>query len=246
MSINKLISIKNAIDDATDMAAIDHNNFLPLFMTWAAYAEKEIGGASAITKYAVLDICGCAAELPCDAISVEGAILGCHETNCGQLFSNVFSTQFTTSHVVGNNFVIVDVGGSQDYLSCGIVPYTYQDNKLIFGNGCITATQITIKYLGTVNDCDGYPLVSENHIEAITEFISYKWLRRKRKKSQADVREMELARMEWDRLCIHARALDNQLTDTDKEEIAQMLHDAYSGRGLWQGMKTIQYGTIGY
>ena len=243
MSVNRLISIKNAIVDATDMAAIDHQSFLPLFMTWAIYAEKEIGGLSAITKYAVLDICGCSAELPCDTVSVDGAILGNHDTECGQLFSNIFNKSFVNAQPAGNNFVIVDVGGTQDFPTCGVVPYSYQNNKLVFEQ-TITETKVTIKYRGVVEDCDGYPLVSENHILAIAEYIRYCWLKRRRKKSNVDLREMQDAFIQWDRLCAHARADDNKLTETQREVIVQKLHDAYSQRSLTQGMKLNNYGSI--
>lgn len=245
MSVNKLISIKNAIVDATDMSAIDHGNYLPLFMTWAIYAEKEIGGLSAITKYAVLDICGCSAELPCDVVTVEGAILGSHDVECGRLFSNIFNTQLINKQPVGNNFVIVDVGGNVDFPMCGIVPYSYQNNKLVFEQH-ITAKQITIKYRGIVEDCEGFPLVSENHILAIAEYIRYCWLKRKRKKTNVELREMQDAYMQWDRLCAHARADDNKLTETQRESIVQQLYDAYSERSLTQGMKLNNYGAIGY
>lgn len=250
MSINKLISIKNAIIDATDMAAIDHGNYLPLFMTWAIYAEKEIGGLSAITKFAVIDICGCTAQLPCDAVEVEGAILGNHSTQCGVLFSNVFSTGAINNTQVSNSFMVVDIGGTPDSSTCirNMVPYAYQDNKLIFSQS-LTETHVTIKYKGIVEDCDGFPLVCENHILAIAEYIRYNWLKRKRKKSQVEYREMQDAFMQWDRLCAHARADDNMLTETQKARIVSMLHDAYSQISLSQNMKLSNYrsyGTVGY
>jgi len=247
MSINKLISIKNAIVDATDMAAIDHGNYLPLFMTWAVYAEKEIGGLSAITKFAVLDICGCVAQLPCDAVSVEGAILGSHKVECGAIFSKYFINAATvTATQATNDFLVIDTGGLGDS-GCvsNIVPYAYQDNKLIF-NQSLTETNITIKYKGIVEDCDGFPLVSENHILAIAEYIRYCWLKRKRKKSQVEYREMQDSFTQWDRLCAHARADDNLLTETQRAHIVTMLHDAYSQISLSQGMKLSNYGTIGY
>lgn len=240
MSINKLISIRNAILDATDLAAIDHNNFLPLFTTWAIKAEKEIGGLSAITKYKVLDICGCTAEIPCDAVIVEAAILGSHDVECGALFSNYLNTPLVNQQKAGNNFLIIDIG-SVDTPSCGIVPYDIQDNKLIFSRD-LNDLKITIKYRGIVEDCDGFPLVSENHIDAIAEFIRHNWLKRKRKKTNVDMAEMRDARIEWDRMCAHARAMDNALTETQRQSILDMLDDAYARQSLSQGMKTSNIG----
>ena len=243
MSINKLISIKNAIVDATDMAAIDHNSYLPLFMTWAVYAEKEIGGLSAIDKYKTIDICGCTAELPSDSVEVYGAILGSHQSNCGNLFNRMYGYNSTPVRAVydGGNFLVVDIGGTDESCTFGCVPFQYQDNKLLFDR-CVTATHVTIHYKGIVEDCEGFPLVSENHILAIAEYIRYCWLKRKRKKSQVDYREMQDSYIQWDRLCVHARAEDNMLTPSQRSVIVAMLHDAYSQASLSQGMKLSNYG----
>lgn len=249
MSINKLISINNAIIEAEEMLGIDHGKYYDKFMLWATEAEKEIGGACSLRKFSVLDICNCVAVLPDDAVTVEGAILGSHVTNCGELFTNVFNTQFRTSKVVGLNFVIVDVGGSDDCGVLGTVDYAYQDNKLIFGQ-TLKATQITIMYKGYATDCDGFIKISENHVEAISEYIQWKWMKRKENIGKARVSPgaVQERKMEWSRLCAHARALDGQLTEPQREKIAQMYHDPYIGRSLYNGMRINGYygGEINY
>jgi hypothetical protein len=237
MSINKLISIKNAIVDAQDMLALDHNSMLPLFMGWATYAEKEIGGAGVIRKFAVLDICGCVACLPDDISSIKGAILGNHETNCGALFnSNVFRGTVTNVNADAQ-FVIIDAGSIEQNVSCGIVPYAIQDNKLVFSQD-LSATHITIMYDGFATDCDGFIKIGENHVAAISEYIQYMYWKRKRNKSRGEMESMNMAYREWDRLCAHARALDGELTPTEREELARLWNDPYAGRGLITGMTT--------
>ena len=245
MSVNKLVSIKNAIVDASDMLALDHNSFLPIFMGWATYAEKEIGGAGVIRKFAVLDICGCTAQLPDDVSKVKGAVLGEHDPNCGSLFSNQLFTDSSLA-TSGGQFIVIDAGSINETTNCGTVPYEIQDNKLVF-NQDITTDKITIMYEGYATDCDGFVKIGENHVEAISEYIQYKYYKRKRKKSNADINSMSMAYKEWDRLCAHARALDNELTDTEREEIAQLYNDPYAGRGLYKGMRTNnEYGWSNY
>lgn len=247
MSINKLVSIKNAIVDASDMLALDHNTMLPIFMGWATYAEKEIGGAGVIRKFAVIDICGCTAQLPDDAFKVRGAILGSHDPNCGMLFSNSLLSSATLASTANSQFVVVDVGSIGSTAPyCNIVPYEIQDNKMVF-NQDVAATEITIMYDGYATDCDGFVKIGENHVEAISEYIQYKYFKRKRKKSNVDMASMNNAYREWDRLCAHARALDAELTDTEREEIAQTYNDPYAGRGLYKGMRTnTEYGWFNY
>jgi len=42
MAINKLVSIRNPIINAMDMAALDHDNHLPLFTQWANTKHRYI------------------------------------------------------------------------------------------------------------------------------------------------------------------------------------------------------------
>lgn len=234
MSINKLISIKNPIINALDLAGLDHNKHLPLFMTWAYQAEEEIGSRYQYERqHAVLDICGCAANLPDNCVKIESAIIGNHKENCGEFFNKVFSTVYSVNNSQ-NSFLIVDAFGL-DECNYGYVPFEIQNNKIIFTSN-INAEHITIQYLGYKVDCEGFMEIGQNHVEAITHHILYKWKLRKQNKSGADFNEMQWHFKEWDRLCAHSRALDAKLTDSDREEIAQMHHNPYSGRGLYVGM----------
>lgn len=248
MSINKLISIKHAIIDAMDMMALDHKNHFPILMVWATDAEKAIGSYyQYVRKWKVIDVCGCAAQLPEDSVKVEHAIFGDHGECCGDMFYTVFSNPTMVNLTGQDSFLVVDVGGSNfNDPVCGIVPYGYQDNKLIFD---IKPNQdkVTIQYIGYKTDCDGFVEIGENHKEAIVQYILHKWLMRKQKKTSAEFSQMNWHYVQWSRECAHARALDAELTETEREEIAQMFHDPYSGRGLYVGMKTNgAYGYGGY
>jgi hypothetical protein len=248
MSINKLVSIKNPIINALDLAALDHDKHLPLFMTWAYQAEEEIGSYYQFERqWACLDICGCVATLPDNAIKLEGAIMGEHGVDCGNIFNTVFSNKTFSSLTGDNSFLVVDVNDVNTTSNCGMVPFHCQDNKLIFDN-CLKQDKITIQYLGYKLDCDGFMEIGQNHVEAITHHILYKWCMRKRKKGGADLQEMQWHYREWDRLCAHSRALDADLSISDREEIADMYHNPYSGRGLYVGMNrnNNNYGRISY
>jgi hypothetical protein len=247
MSINKLISIKNAVIDAMDELNIDHNAYLPKFMNWATRAEDEIGSYyQYVRKWKPIDICGCSAHLPEDAVKVEYAILGDHGSECGDYFYRLFSVPNVNINTVGNSFVVVDVNPGDGSNVCGTIPYGYQDNKIVF-DVQPKQDKVTIQYIGYSTDCEGFINISENHVEAITAFIKYKWLGAKRNKSGADLQEMQFYYREWDRLCAHSRAKDSELTETEREEIAQLWHNPYSGRGLYIGMNVNRnYGRNSY
>lgn len=243
MSINKLVSIKNPIINAIDLAGLDHNKHLPLFMTWAYQAEKEIGSYYQFERqWAILDICNGLAELPDNCVRVEGAILGSHNENIGSIFSKVFSNPIVQlAQSTTNTFLIVDSASSETTTGAGIIPYGYQNNNIIFE---VEPKQgkVTIEFIGYAVDCDGFMKVGENHVEAITQFILYNWCMRKK-----EPKMMQWHYTQWDRLCAHSRALDSQLTETEKEEIARLWHDPYSGRGLFVGMNINNtYGRFSY
>lgn len=246
MSINKAISIQNPVIDAITLLGLDHDKDKPVFTRWAELAEKEIGTQAALErKRVVLTIEGCAACLPNDAEILEGAILGDHGCGCGDLFDSTFCGQggvFSVNNSSGDmgSFLIVDVvkTGEQPY---GFVNYTIQDNKLVF-SADYDGKKVTVQYQGLKTDCDGFIEISQNHVEAITEFIMWKHYVRKKRKSSAEFQQMMLHQKEWFRLCSHARADDNQLTPPERERIAQMISDPYAGRGLAIGMRT----TLGF
>lgn len=240
MAINRLVSIKNPIINAMDMAALDHDNHLPLFTQWATEAEMEIGSYYQFTRqWALLDVCGCtAATIPCNAVKIEASVVGNHMDNCCGVFGNILGTDGPFLNPIIQNttgMLVIDIGSGDNSNTYGQVQFHVQNNKLIF-DAKYGIKQITIQYIGYELDCDGFMMVGENHIQAITEYILYKWCSRKRKKSGADLQEMQWHYTQWDRLCAHSRALDAELTPTDREEIAQIYNNPLAGRGLFLGM----------
>src|SRR5690349_4075757 len=88
MSVNKLVSIKNAVQDTFEDTGIDITKDIPVFTRWALNAEKEIGSFySYRKKRAVLTINECRAKLPCDAMSVQIVVNGDQGCDCADLFN---------------------------------------------------------------------------------------------------------------------------------------------------------------
>jgi len=237
MSINKLISIKNPIVDAMDRLGIDHDKLIPLFTRWATMAEKEIGSkAQYVPKIAVLNIEHGIACLPSEAIHIQLAVNGDHGCHCDALMDRACSWINTTSTFEIPTFLIVDVGGDGNFN--GSLNYTIQNNKLVFDHNC-TSRAITIKYLAQETDCEGFYLVGENHVQAITEFIIWRYFYRMKGMNSLEYGKMNMAREEWHRECSHARALDSQISDVDRQEIVYgILHNPYIGISLSAGMHT--------
>lgn len=246
MSVNGLISIKNPIIDAMDQLAIDHDKLIPLFTRWATLAEKEIGSRGAyVTKRKVLNIEHCVACLPSEAVYIEIALLGDQGCDCGDLMSNICGC-INTSAFGGSDgtFLIVDIGTNGGTSIMGYVPHTIQNNKLIFQQD-MDGQQVTIQYLAQETDEEGFVLIGQNHVLAITEYIIWKYYRRKTNMNSLEYGKMNMAKEEWTRECGHARAVDSQLTESDRQSIVGMLHNPYIGISLSTGMHTTLDNTWG-
>jgi hypothetical protein len=241
MSINKLISIKNPIVNAIMMRGLDHNKDMPFLMTKAIEAEKMIGSRFQYErKICVLDICGCAACLPDDAAYVERAIMGNQGTDCANLFNSCFGSGTVYADQANGDlsgFLIVDISAvGSGNIPYGIVSYEIQNNKILFMNN-YDGQQVTVQYMGVVTDCDGFPMISENHVPAIEMYLNYVSAMRKKNKSGAEFNEMQFFFKEWIRLRGGAIADDNILTEPDRMAITAAMSNPYAGRGLWMGMR---------
>jgi hypothetical protein len=247
MSINKLVSIRNAIIGANALLGLDHDKDTPTFTLWGIEAEEEIGSKGAMErKRVVLDIHGCAACLPDDAMILECAILGDQGCDCADLFNSTFcgasgSVFINNANVNTYGFLIVDVAGVSGDVPVGIVDYTIQNNKIVF-TGNYDGQKVTVQYQGAVLDCDGFMMIGKNHVRAVSAYILWKDYERRKKKTGADMAQMQYWERQWNQLCSHARADDAILTQPERETIALMNSDPYAGRGLSVGMRT----TLGF
>lgn len=245
MSVNKLISVRTPIIDAQELLGIDHDKDIPFMTRLAVQAEKQIDSFYQYERTkALLDIKDCVACLPNDCIYVEVGLMGNHIENCDNLLQQWCGTSLNDVTNVNSNglFLVVDVSGNQDgTFSFGQVPFSVQNNKLLF-NRSMCGDQITIQYLRYKVDCDGVMEVCENHVEAIKWYIvwhySLRLMSTNPKANYIGNNLMNLAMSEWNRNCRHARALDAELTPSERAGIVYNYHNPWSGRGMWQGMNT--------
>lgn len=233
--MKKLVSIKHVLTDLMDEMELDHTKYKPMFVSWAMKAERKISSWYQYKrKIAVLTIKGCHADLPCDAMILEIALLGDHGCDCFDLFSRIGINSAPSQASSEDSFLIVDLPSSLDgqsnYLS-NHIPYHVQDNKLIFPSN-LNGQSITVQYRGVELDEDEIPKVMESHVEAITEYIMYKYVRRSAK-SGIDIGKYRDHQREWERLAACARADDSEPTEAERQQIAGMLNNPLSGRGFY-------------
>lgn len=241
MSISKLISIKNPIIDAMSLCNIDHDKYIPWFTRLATIAEDEIGSYyQYVVKHAVIDVNGCVACLPNDAIRVQLAIVGDLNPDCGDLTQRFCGGLNAVNNygTVQNTFFVIDVG-----IDGGLPIYTYlnyqvQNNKVILSSSNYDGQKLTVQYLGYETDCDGFYNVSQNHVQAIKWYIIWMYYFRKPSMNSMEYGKMNKAEQEWHRECRHARALDSEIDEATRAKILSVYHDPYVGWGLSLGMNT--------
>jgi hypothetical protein len=158
---------------------------------------------------------------------------------CGNLFNSVINGITNNINNANSNglFLVVDISSSESTPSFGYVKFAIQDNKIIFDvNLC--GQFVTIQYLALKRDCDGFLEIGQNHIEAITWYIIFRYLFRKSTSNYIERDKMMMAKQEWERCCANARALDNEPTSSQHLDMVRMFNNPYSGIGLWQGMNS--------
>ena len=241
MSQNKLVSIHVPIVDAMEFLHIDHDKLIPLFTRYATIAEKQIGSAAQYElKRKVIDINQCTACLPNDCVIVEIGLLGDHGENCDNLLRSICSgvTYPNVYGTVNNTFLVVDMNDNGAGITMGSVPFTIQNNKLIFETSNYSGKKMTVQYLAYKTDCDGFMEVGENHVDAIRWYIVWMYLMGKTGINSLEYGKMNTAREEWNRECSHARAMDSIPSPSDRKKIVGMMHDPHAGISLSEGMFT--------
>ncbi len=236
MSINKLVPIRDSIFDACDDMGVDITGQIPTLTRWAVKAEKLIGSYYGWKKKkAVLDIKNCKAKLPCGAMQVQYVIAGDQGCDCNDLIVSLNSWTTTFKPALNETFLVVDTGGVNNF-ECYGIKWEIQDNCLVFERN-MNGQKITIQYLGYEEDCDGFIEVNENHVDAIANYIKWKFAERSRYSPiKMDHSDVAKNKNEWKESRAIAVAEDSEISDTDRQQISFMLHDPYCGWGLEIGM----------
>ncbi len=241
MAINKLISIKQPILEASEDMGFDITRDKPTFAMWAVRAEKDIGSYYSYKRQrAVLTIKGCCAELPSNAAFLKAVVMGDHGCGCEELFNNLYTWASSSAISATETFLIIDRPDTNNFCLGGS-SYGIQDNAILFSTN-MDGQKVTIEYLGLEEDCDGFVLVNENHVPAIIEYIMWKFCIRSRFSNlKMELGDTKMHQMEYFRLASDSRAMDATLTESDRAEIISLLRDPFSGMGLELGIGPDNY-----
>lgn len=237
MAVNKHVSIRVPVLNALQDMGIDIAKDVPVFTRWAAEAEKQIGSYYSLCKnIEVIKIKNCRAELPCDAAFVQLVILGEYGCECTDLFDLCISNSAILGAASTDTFLIIDSALSTQTASLALMKWEVQGNNIVF-RGDHDGELCTVQYLGFKKDEHGFPMVLENHVGALVEYIMFKYCVRSK---FSPVKMTDSDRMfhwrEWMRQASQSRAEDAELSDSDRQEIIAMIHNPFGGYGMDVGM----------
>lgn len=238
MSILRKVSIKIPVFQFIEDLGLDETRMVPLLKRWCVEADHKIGSYYAYQrKICVVEVCECKAELPCSAVSVLGWIYGDHGCDCGLLFRQCFGLQQSMGIAVSglNGFEFVDAVGHQGSPRCVQVGWEIQNNHIVFNQSFPAGTKITIQYLGYQEDDDGFPMINNNHLTAMSAYMEWKLALQSRwKPSVKTQNEMAIKEMQrrWAQECRQARAEDATPSESERAEMVAMVNDPISGIGL--------------
>jgi len=232
MSINKLVTIRDAIYNACEDMGIETTSQIPTLTRWAYDAEKRIGSYYGWTKHrAVLDVNNCRAELPCGAMTVQYVMFGDYGCGCADLMNCISNWAQNFNPASNEIFLAVDFPDKQNFCGYGH-NWEVQNNSLIFKSD-FDGQKVTIQYLGYAEDKDGFLEVNENHIPAIVSYIKWNFAKRSRYSAiKMEYGDIQLNESEWLKNRAIAIADDSYLSDTERQHIVHGLNDPWIGFGL--------------
>lgn len=235
MSILKKVSIKRAVAQAQDNMGIEENNLYPVMKVWAAEGEHRIDTFTMYRqKIYVLDVDGCCVNIPCEAVAIDGLLLGDHGCECDTIFSSIYGSSGTNgSSVSSYGFIVVDGGGTCMNTSAA---YDIYNNQIHFKKKF--HGKITVRFFVQEVDSEGWMLINENHVYALAAFIEWMWMQRAKHKvggvkyTRGEIQDQFML---WSRLAASAAVEDVRPTKQEEENIARAFNDPTSGYGsaLW-------------
>lgn len=233
MSIRKKVSIRLAVQEASEDMGGGDSRMFPVMLRWAIRAEEKIGSFTQYRREYVtaqrVDVHRF--ELPCHVKAVMGIMCGCRPTDEMQVIfrgAHQYYGGAVNANVGLNHFLISELGS---YYRSEVPLWEIQDNHIVFLRPT-NVEALTIDALVMQTDADGYPMVNENHIEAIAAYVEYKrakksrWLAAEQRISPGEIVRMKA---ECGQLILNARAEDNQPTTAERAEIVAMMNDPMTG-----------------
>lgn len=181
--MNKMVSVKRAVLESLQDVGMEDWNQSPIVMRWCANAEEKIAGKYDYKVRRIVKEVKNLRELqlPSNTYKVLSVFAGIVGQDTDYVWSNIYGniSSFDPSFSFNN----VDIGGalsivygtnlpsSLDEVSIG--SYSVINNKIVFDSDVSAVTDMTIFTLAYQEDEEGFVMVGEQHIPAISAYVKY-------------------------------------------------------------------------
>lgn len=222
----KKVSIRQAIIDAVDNTDPSMMRYELQALKWARYIEKEIGSINGyILKANSFIVDGDNMDVPADCVRIRKIIYGDYENELNSIYKNILSPDLMKDERTIDDVVSVKLWMPAEIGFVPDVMWEQRIDKIQFMNE-MRGTTITLFYNAMELDEQGYWLVSENHIKAITDYLIYMlskkyfWRGIKGEKMirQGDFNNIELLRRTYERSIRNARATDDNESEFERKQ----------------------------
>jgi len=237
----KKVTIKRAILDMIEETDDTLLRELPLLKKWAVKADARIGSYyNYEKKNYVIEVENCSADIPCGVVHVLGIILGDAGCDCDVDFTSSMNIWTDTLDYISTDVLESQVVTWSDGTANIVqLDWEIQNGKIVFSSD-YDGQYITIQGLSYEMDSEGYPIIYESHIDAISLFLKRKVLDREKwrlLKTGNDIRalqnELVLLERAYHRAVRYARTEDDPITESQRRQIAEMINDPLSGHGMY-------------
>lgn len=174
----KKVSIKQAIVNAVDETDSSLMRFEIQALNWAKYIEGQIGshnGYKIASKSFTVD--GEKMTVPENCIRIHRILWGNYEDQISSYYKDSYLSTIQQDNY-SEESVIVKLWSPAEAPSVADVLWEQYGNVLQFMHE-MNGREITIIYSTIEADNDGYWLVNETHIPAITDYILYKFAKKR-------------------------------------------------------------------
>jgi len=234
MSVNRLVSIEVAINDAVGDMGMRDEKSRPLFMRWAEYAERKIGSFYSLKrKYFTLTInSDChRANIPCGVEAVLGVMYGNQtDCNCDVVFRSAYN-YYGGRGVSANNYLVSVAGGFVQ--NQNMRQWEIQGDQIVFLAPLTAGETIVIDAAYRQMDSnERFIMVPEEHVNAISAYIRLmrakgsRWMPSEQRMDLGDIMMLD---REWGRERRDARANSSEPTPSERAEMVSMLNNPMSG-----------------
>jgi len=237
--MKNMVSIMNAVNKVLDFTGNESVDDVPVLVEWAIDADKAIGSFYDYKEEIfVLEITNCRAKLPCGTIRVEGLLLGDHGCNCNLAFDNaklVIQDLSTGVETTGGLLAILVLDSGDVTCNVSNIRWWVQDNTIILDQN-FNGSNVTVKLLMYQLDAEGFPLINEYNAVAVASYLEWRLAKRslwaKNPREQFNLNMIRDLEARWERMCGDARAQSSYPSKAEKEELANMINNPISGRGI--------------